>query len=150
MSTLALNGTARRWLTRLHRWSGLLLLAFLLVAGVTGAALSFRWEIDRAINPHLFSVAPHAESMSYKALIDVVEQRFPDALVSNIVIPKPPQDAAIVYIKSRMDPHVAHVHVPGMKSTVEFNQIFVDPHSGEILGKRSTTRFVPTWENIVP
>lgn len=150
MSTLALTGTARRWLTRLHRWSGLFLLAFILVAGVTGAILSFRWEIDRAINPHLFSVAPHAESMTYKALIDIVERRYPDALVSNIVIPKTPQDAAIVYIKSRMEAHVAHVHVPGMKSSVEFNQIFVDPHSGEILGQRSTTRFVPTRENLVP
>lgn len=150
MSTLALNGTARRWFTRLHRWNGLFLLAILFVVGITGAILSFRWEIDRAINPHLFSVAPHAESMTYKALIDVVERRFPEALVSNIVIPKTPQDAAIVYIKSRMEAHVAHVHVPGMKSSVEFNQIFVNPHSGEILGQRSTTRFVPAWENFVP
>jgi len=150
MSTLAFTGTARQWLTRLHRWSGLFLLAFLLVAGITGGVLSFRWEIDRAINPHLFLVAPHAESMSYKALIDVVEQRFPDAIVSNVAIPKSSQDAAIVYIKSRMDAHAAHIHVPGMKSSVEFNQIFVNPHSGEILGQRSTTRFVPTWENFVP
>lgn len=150
MSTLAFTGTSRQWLTRLHRWSGLFLLAFLLVAGITGGVLSFRWEIDRAINPHLFSVAPQAESMSYKVLIDVVERRFPEAVVSSVVIPKTPQDAAIVYIKSRMDAHAAHIHVPGMKSSVEFNQIFVDPHSGEILGQRSTTRFVPTWENFVP
>jgi len=150
MSTLALNGTARRWFTRLHRWSGLFLVVFLLVAGITGGVLSFRWEIDRAINPHLFSVAPQAGSMPYKALIGAVEQRYPDAIVSNIVIPKTPQDAAIVYIKSRMDAHVAHVHVPGMKSMVEFNQIFVDPYSGKILGQRSTTRFVPSWENLVP
>lgn len=150
MSTLALTGTTRRWITRLHRWNGLFLLAFLMVDGITGGILSFRWEIDRAINPHLFSVAPQTESMPYKALIDVVERRFPDAIVSNVVVPKTSQDAAIVYIKSRMDAHVAHVHVPGMKSSVEFNQIFVNPHSGEILGQRSTTRFVPTWENFVP
>lgn len=150
MSTLAFTGTSRQWLTKLHRWNGLFLLVFLLVAGITGGVLSFRWEIDRAINPHLFTVAPHAESTSYKALIDVVERRFPEAVVSSVVIPKTPQDAAIVYIKSRMDAHAAHIHVPGMKSSVEFNQIFVDPHSGEILGQRSTTRFVPTWENFVP
>lgn len=150
MSTLAFTGTARQWLTRLHRWSGLFLLAFLLVAGITGGVLSFRWEIDRAINPHLFTVAPHTGSMPYKALIDTVERRFPEAIVSSVVIPKTPQDAAIVYIKSRMDAHATHIHVPGMKSSVAFNQIFVDPHSGEILGQRSTTRFVPTWENFVP
>lgn len=150
MSTLALTGTVRRRFAKLHRWSGLLLLAFMLVAGITGAILSFRWEIDRAINPHLFSVAPQAESMPYKALIDAVEKRFPDAVVSSVVVPKTSGDAALVHIKSRMDAHVAHVHVPGMKSSVDFNQVFVNPYSGEILGQRSTTRFVPTWENFIP
>lgn len=150
MNTLALTGTARRLFANVHRWSGLFLLAFLLVAGITGGILSFRWEIDRLINPHLFSVAPHVEAMPYQRLIDVVEQRFPDAIVSNIVIPKTPRDAAIVYLKSRMEMHVAHVHVPGMKGSVAFNQVFVNPYSGKILGQRSTTRFVPTWENLVP
>lgn len=150
MSTLALTGTPRRWLAKLHRWSGIFLLIFMLIAGITGGILSFRWEIDRAINPHLFLVTPQTESMPYKTLIDTVEQRFPDAIVSNVVIPRTSEDAAIVYIKSRMDAHVAHVHVVGMKGSVDFNQIFVNPHSGEILGQRSTTRFIPTWENFVP
>lgn len=150
MNTLVLTGSARRLFANVHRWSGLFLLAFLLVAGITGGILSFRWEIDRFINPHLFSVTPHAEAMPYKQLIDSVEQRFPDAIVSSVVIPKTSQDAVIAYIKSRMDMHVAHIHVPGMKGSVAFNQVFVNPYTGEILGQRSTTRFVPTWENFIP
>ena len=150
MSTLAVTGTPRRWISNLHRWSGLFLMVFLLVAGITGAVLSFRWEIDRTLNPHLFSITPQAKPMAYQALIDIVERRFPDAIVSSVVVPKTSSDSAIVYIKSRMEAYVAHVHVPGMKSSVDFNQIFVNPYSGEILGQRSTTRFVPTWENLVP
>lgn len=150
MNTLALTGLARIWLAKLHRWTGLFLLAFLFVAGVTGAALAFRWELDRVINPHLFSVAPQVESLSYTALMEGVERRFPEVVVTSIVIPKAPRDAAMLYVKSRMDAHVAHVHVVGMKSELDFNQVFVNPHTGAILGKRSTSRFGLTWESFVP
>lgn len=150
MNTLALTGLARIWLTKLHRWTGLFLLAFLFVAGVTGAALAFRWELDRAINPHLFSVAPQVESLPYTALMEGVERRFPEVVVTSIVIPKTPRDAAMLYVKPRMDAHVAHVHVVGMKSELDFNQVFVNPHTGALLGKRSTSRFGLTWESFVP
>lgn len=150
MKTLALTGIQRQLITRLHRWSGLFLLIFMLIVGITGAVLAFRWETDRALNPRLFSVVPAGNTVAYQRLIDVVEQRFPEAMVSSVVVPKAPADSVIIYIKSKMESHMNHVHVPGMKSSVDFNQIFVNPYSGEILGQRSSTRFVPTWEHIVP
>lgn len=150
MNKLALTGLSRRWLTKLHRWSGLLLLFFLFVAGVTGAILAFRWELDRAINPQLFSVEPQAQTLSYTALIDRVESHFPDLMVSTVVAPKTPQQSTIVYVKSRMAAHVAHVHVMGMKSELDFNQVFVDPYTGKVLGQRSTSRFGLTRESLIP
>ena len=150
MNTLALTGLSRRWLTKVHRWSGLFLLLFLFVAGVTGAILAFRWELDRAINPQLFSVEPQAQTLPYTALIDGVESRFPELMVSTVVVPKTPQQSTIVYVKSRMDAHVNHVHVMGMKNELDFNQVFVDPYSGKVLGQRSTTRFELTRESLVP
>ncbi len=150
MNTLALTGLSRRWLTKVHRWSGLFLLFFLFVAGVTGAILAFRWELDRAINPQLFSVEPQAQTLSYTALIDRVESRFPDLIVSTVVTPKTPQQSTIVYVKSRMAAHVAHKHVMGMKNELDFNQVFIDPYSGKVLGQRSTTRFELTRESLIP
>lgn len=150
MRTLALTGRSRQWLALVHRWSGLFLLFFLFVAGVTGAALAFRWEIDRTINPQLFTVAPQSESISYTALMEGVEKSFPEVVVSTVILPKAKDDAAIVYVKSRMDAHVAHVHVMGMKSELDFNQVFVNPYTGAILGKRSTSRFAWSWESFVP
>ena len=150
MQTLALKGAARRWIAKLHRWTGLALLAFLLIAGITGAIMAFRWEIDRAINPKLFAVKPQSQRLPLQTLTDSVERRFPDAIATTVVLPKTSGDAAIVYIKSRMEAHVAHVHVVGMKGSVDFNQIFVNPYSAEVLGQRSTTRFVASWENFVP
>ena len=150
MNTLALTGLSRRWLTKVHRWSGLFLLFFLFVAGVTGAILAFRWELDRAINPQLFTVQPQAQALSYSTLIDRVESHFPDLIVSTVVAPKTLQQSAIVYVKSRMAVHASHVHVMGMKSELDFNQVFVDPYSGKVLGQRSTTRFELTRESLIP
>ena len=94
MRTLALTGRSRQWLAQVHRWSGIFLLFFLFVAGVTGAVLAFRWEVDRAINPQLFSVEPQTASISYTALMEGVEKRFPEVVVSTVILPKAKDDAA--------------------------------------------------------
>lgn len=149
-NALAISGITRQWVAKLHRWSGLALLVFLAIAAVTGAAMAFRWEIDRLINPHLFNVAPQARALAVDDWIRSVESRFPDVLVGTTILPKTAQDSAILYVKSRMQVHVTHVHVVGMKGSVDFNQIFVNPYTAEVLGQRSTTRFVPNWEHLMP
>ena len=40
--------------------------------------------------------------------------------------------------------------MPGMKATVAFNQVFVDPYSGAILGQRNTSDFVLSRLNFMP
>lgn len=64
MRSLALRGGLRRWLTRLHRWAGLLIMACMLVAATTGTWLVFRVEMDRLVNPHLRVVKPGHENTS--------------------------------------------------------------------------------------
>lgn len=150
MSSLALGGKPRRWITKIHRWTGLAVLAFLLIAGITGSILAFRGELDRLLNPRLFVVVPQAAPLPYGRLIRAVEARFPDTLVSTVTLPRQADEAAIVFLKAKMDAHVAHVHVAGMKSRVDFNQVFVNPYTAEILGQRNTTRFVLARENFIP
>ena len=150
MGSLALTATPRRVITKLHRWSGLTLLAFLFIAAVTGALLAFRWEVDALLNPGLFKVKAEARPMQLQSIIDKVEQRFPGALVSSITYPKGPEEALRLSLKSKMSAHVAHKHVPGMKAEVAFNQVFANPYSGEILGQRNTSEFVLSRVNFVP
>lgn len=137
-------------MTKIHRWTGLAMLAFLLLAGITGGTLAFRMELDRLINPSLFVVTAQGKPLPYERVIQSVEDRFPDAIVSNITLPNRPDDAVIVFLKSKMDAHLAHVHVPGMKNTLDFNQVFVDPYTAKILGQRNTAHFVLAWENLIP
>ena len=150
MNSLMLKGVLRQWVARIHRWSGLALLFFLFVAGVTGAILAFRWEIDRAINPTLFTVAPRHQVLPQAELIERIERVHPEALVSTVILPKSKTDVAVVYLKSKMEAHVAHVHVVGMKGTIDFNQLLVNPYTGDILAERSTAKLVMSWANFVP
>ncbi|UCV14914.1 PepSY-associated TM helix domain-containing protein [Quatrionicoccus australiensis] len=150
MSSLALTGKSRQLITKLHRWSGLALLAFLFVAAFTGVFVSFRWEIDAFLNPQLFKVQPGDKALPQLELIGRIETAFPDALVSTLTYPAAPDEALRVSLKSRMDAHVVHKHVPGMKSAVAFNQVFVNPYSGEILGQRNTSDFAVDRVNFIP
>ena len=67
-----MTATPRRVITKLHRWSGLTLLAFLFIAAVTGALLAFRWEVDALLNPGLFKVKAEARPMQLQSIIDKV------------------------------------------------------------------------------
>jgi uncharacterized iron-regulated membrane protein len=150
MNSLILKGVLRQWVAKLHRWSGLALLLFLFVAGLTGAILAFRWEIDRAINPKLFTVASQSQALSQGELIARIEQTHPQALVSTIILPQSKTDVAIVYLKSKMEAHAAHVHVVGMKGSIDFNQLLVNPYTAEVLAERSSAKLVMSWANFIP
>jgi uncharacterized iron-regulated membrane protein len=150
MSSLALTGKSRQLITKLHRWSGLALLLFLFIASVTGAIVSFRWEIDTFLNPQFFKVEPSGERLSQLELIQRIETAFPDAIVSTLILPKMPDDAIRVSLKSRMEAHVAHKHSPGMRTSALFNQAFIDPYTGKILGQRNTSDFVVDRVNFIP
>ena len=139
MAALALKARPRQWVTKLHRWSGLLLALFLLIAALTGALMAFRWEVDAWLNPELFAVQPGARHAPQTEIIQQVEARFPDARVGTLVYPVRPDRALRI---SLMDKHapagMGHGMGHGQGGNLQFNQVFVDPYSGHILGQRNT------------
>ncbi len=150
MTSLAIGGKPRRVMTKLHRWSGLALAVFLLIAALTGVVLSFRWEIDALLNPNLFKVTPVGTARPFAELIQGVESCFPDLLVSTLALPATPNDSLRVFLKARGDAHAAHKMGQGVKAKPSFNQAFVNPYTGEILGQRNTSDFVVDRVNFVP
>ncbi len=141
MRRLALQGPVRRLLTRLHRWSGLILLVLLFVAGATGGILAFRDDIERWVNPHLHVVRPEGRRAPLQEVIDRVERRFTAARVSTITLQRQPDDSLIVYMNAR----------PGSDPGESLpSQAFVNPYSAEILGQRNRRQPVFSRENLVP
>lgn len=80
MTRLALHGSLRQWLARLHRWSGLAVMLLPFIASVTGVWLVFRQELDRALNAPLRIVQPAATRLSEDDIVRLIEQHFPDAI----------------------------------------------------------------------
>ena len=130
MKSLALHGAVRRWLTRLHRWSGLVIMACMLVAAITGTWLTFRVEMDRLVNPELRVVHPGDRAVSLASIVDAAEKRFPSSMVQALILPERPDDSIGVYLQSRR------------ADDREFDQVFFNPYDGAYLGGRSTSRLV--------
>ena len=150
MSVPAVKKTPRKVFIKLHRWTGLLLLAFLFIAGFTGAAISFRGELERIINPHLFVVEPSAKARPYAEIITTVESHFPDAVAGMLRLPKKSDDALLVSLRPKQEAPGRKKPQTGMQSSTRFDQVMVNPYTGQILGQRNTTQFVLSRTNLLP
>ena len=115
----------RRVLLLVHEWIGLAAAAFLIVIAVSGSALVFENEIDRALNPSLsyVTVPDGASRLSLEKLLGVVNAQRPDDPAGGVRIADRPDQA--FEFSSRL-----------RRST------FVDPYTGRILGSRNREQSV--------
>lgn len=119
----------RRLCLFLHRWIGLLLAGFLLIVGLTGSVLAFFPELERAINPEFYPVQARGKTLTAGELAERVESLVPQARV-NAVYLVGNQGATMAVVAPRKDPHT------GQPGVLDFDQIYLDPYTGEVLAKR--------------
>jgi uncharacterized iron-regulated membrane protein len=121
----------------------LTLLVLLVVAGATGGVLTFRDELERAINPHLHVVAPGGARVPLEDVIAAVERRYPMARVSTITLrTETDADASlVVYMAKRPN---------GPPGDLPASEAFVDPYTGTVLGDRNRRHPVFSRANVVP
>ncbi|RRA48171.1 PepSY domain-containing protein [Acidipila sp. EB88] len=76
----------RLWLRRavfqVHLWLGLAVTLYAIVIGLSGSALVFKQEIERAQRPALFHITPGGQRASFDSIIQVVEHDRPGWRVS--------------------------------------------------------------------
>ncbi|MGK5047184.1 PepSY-associated TM helix domain-containing protein [Janthinobacterium sp. GB4P2] len=114
-------------LAALHRYAGLLMAGFLIVAGVTGSALAWKDELEAALLPAVFRAAPPspgAAPLDALQLRESVAARFPQAQVSYAPLSAPPGHSMVFYLQ------------PALGSPLASNEVFVDPYTGAVLGQR--------------
>lgn len=119
-----------------HRWVGLAMAGFLVVASLTGSLLAWYEELDAAINPHLFHVAlpgPDARPLDVLVLRELTARQTGEALRYFLLRPPRPGHAVVF----RLDKQ-------------DREEIFVDPYTGHVLGRRvwgdlrqGVTNFMP-------
>lgn len=128
----------------LHRWAGLLIAAFLVLSGVTGAIISWDHELDDVLNPHLMEVTSQGEPIPALELARQIEDRHPEVRVSFVPLLPEEGESLAFSVAPRVNPDTSMLY------EVAYNQVFVDPVTGEELGKRFWGAPWPvTSENLV-
>lgn len=116
---------------KLHRYAGLSLAAFLVISGLTGSLMAFYHELDAWLNPDLFHASTEAgEALPPAAMVRRIEQTDSRIRVSYIPLGLEPGHAASASVDPRVHP------ATGELFQVDYNEVFIDPATGEILGKR--------------
>ncbi|MDP8566695.1 PepSY-associated TM helix domain-containing protein [Methylophilus aquaticus] len=120
----------RPFFLKVHRWLGLASALFLLLTGLTGALISWDHELDEWLNPawmHSSATGAHLPSL---ALAQQVAHRYPQAQVTSIPLAVEAGHTLSIGVKSQVDPSSGQLYDLG------FNQVFMDPVTGQELGKR--------------
>ncbi|RIA19376.1 putative iron-regulated membrane protein [Ectopseudomonas oleovorans] len=131
-------------LVLLHRWCGLLIALFLFTAGLTGAVISWDHELDEWLNPHLFDAQSAGPAQDPLQLVDVLEARDPRLQVSFMPLALEPGHALGIFVDPRIDPATGKAYKLG------FNQLGVDPVTGDIQGQREWGAISLSRENLLP
>lgn len=126
----------------LHRYVGLCMTVFLVVAGVTGSLLAFYHELDEALNPALYAAPPPAGARR----LDAFEQR--EALQRQL-----PPGLFARRLSFEQRPGVASRFeispAPGAENTAD-DEYFIDPYTGRLLGARRWGDITQGWPNLMP
>lgn len=127
----------RASMVRLHRWAGLTIAGFLIVVGLTGGLLAFFTELNHLLTPRLFPAPRPGAQLDLAALASRAEALVPNARVNSASLGF--EGTTMISMEPR----------PGAAS-LDFNQLFLDPHTGEELGRRMAGEFPPHLDTIIP
>jgi len=110
---------ARRALFQVHLWVGILAGLYIFVVCVTGAALVFRIDMQRAMHPALFTPLAAGPVVDPVAVMNSVKKAYPDADVSGVDAPTTSRPTYLAYASYGE----------------RFVTLLLDPVSGDLIGE---------------
>lgn len=137
MTSLIIN--PRQICLWIHRYTGLMMAAFLMMAGVTGALLAFHDELDDVFNQRLAYVEPaKIAPLSIATLHDTVISNYPGYGFSTLPVTVEPKRAVVFVVdKYKGDVKVAPEPL--------FQEVYINPYNAEIIGTRDKNEWA--WRN---
>ncbi len=128
----------------LHRWFGLAAALFLFIAGATGAVISWDHELDEWLNPHLYQARTNGAPLPPLVLAQRVEAADPRVRVTFMPLQVEPGHTFVASVAPRVNPATGTLFEPG------YNQVALDPATGETQGRREWGKVSLTRENLLP
>jgi len=124
----------------IHRYTGLAMAAFLIIASLTGALLAFHHELDDVFNHKLASIEVQSTPMlSIAELHDTVITTYPEYTFSSM--PTVIDDGKSVVFA--VDRWRGNASSDAPEPT--FHEVYVDPHTGAVIGTRNKDTWA--WHN---
>jgi uncharacterized iron-regulated membrane protein len=123
---------ARRALFQLHLWLGVATGVYVFVVCVSGAALVFRIDMQRAMHPALFTPRASGPVADPVAIMESVRRAYPAATLSGIDAPTTSRQTYLAYAANGE----------------RFLTLLLDPVSAEMLGELSDQSFIRTLQDL--
>lgn len=133
----------REFWTVVHRWLGLTAALFLIVAGATGAVISWDHEIDEWLNADIMHTPGRGTLRDPLALAAAVEASDPRVEVSYMTLAMEEGHAASFLVRPKKDPATGRAHV------LDYNNVFVDPVTAQITGHRDSKSIALSKRNLM-
>ncbi|MCX7898547.1 MAG: PepSY domain-containing protein [Methylocystis sp.] len=129
----------RAFFVWLHRWTGLVIAGFLIVAGLTGSLLAFYGELTRLLAPEIYAAASAStEELDVATLAARAELLAPQARVNNVYVGyKAP--VAEIGVEAK----------PGAPD-LDYDFIYLDRRTGAELGRMLWGAFPTSRATIMP
>ena len=138
LSSFALN--MRRICLWIHRYTGLVMAGFLIVAGLTGALLAFHDELDNVFNHQLAQIERQdAPQLPIATLHDKVVAAYPEYNFSSMPTSLK-ADKSAVFSVDRVRGQSAK-----NQPKAPFQEVYINPYNGNILGTRDKDEWA--WRN---
>src|SRR6478736_7484686 len=134
----------RAFWTVVHRWIGLSIALFLIVAGSTGAFLSWDHELDEWLNADMMQTPGRGALKDPLELAAAVEKSYRRAEVSYMTLGLEEGHAASFLVRARPDP------ATGKPFALDYNNVFVDPVTAMITGHRDSLSLALSKRNLMP
>lgn len=132
----------RPLLVLFHRYVGLVMAGFLVIAGLTGSLLAWNDELEATLAPGLFRVEPPSVDtppLDPLALRERVQAAHRNIFVGHAPLDHEPGRSMVFYLSA----------LPGEPGPAN-DQLFVNPYTGEILGARKWGDISQGLKNLMP
>lgn len=137
-------GPARVFWGAVHRWAGLATALFLIVSGLTGAVLSWEHDIDEWLNADLFKVESRGPYRQPTDMAAAIQAWDPRVTVSYLSLSYQEGHSATFFVRPNRDA------TTGRPYKLDYNQVFVDPVTAKVLGKRDSRAVSLSLRNLMP
>ncbi|MCZ2498177.1 PepSY domain-containing protein [Xylophilus sp. Kf1] len=134
----------RAFFTVVHRWLGLFVAGFLIVAGLTGAVTSWDHELDEWLNADILTTDSRGPGRDPLALARAVEAADPRVRVDYLTLAYEEGHTLAFFVSPRTDPTTGRPH------RLDHNWVYVDGVTGRIVGHRDSTSVSLSRRSLMP